>query len=115
MNRFSPVTHYLRSRLGRTCYEDIEEYKALMILERLILQPLRGWFEETLFLGLRERFPQETRALIFEVRFGCLFPDPETATALRRSLNRGLTVQTPSTARPIEPNRRRGCQTAGLS
>lgn len=85
MNRFVPVTGSLRSRLGRTSYEDVDELKALLILERLVLQPLRGWFEEALFVGLRDQFSQETEALIYEVKYGCTYLNHQTAAAFRRS------------------------------
>ncbi len=85
MNRFCPVTYYLRDRLHRTSYEDIDEFRQLLLLERLILQPLRGWFEEALFVGLRDQFPEETRTMMFEIRFGFVMPDQQTATGLRRT------------------------------
>ncbi len=85
MIRFVPVTGYLQARLQRTSYENIDEFRALLVLERLVLQPLRGWFEESLFIGLRQRFPQETEALIFEVMYGARYLDHQTAVAFRRS------------------------------
>ena len=39
MKQFAPVSWSLRDRLKETRYEDIEEFKALLTLERLILQP----------------------------------------------------------------------------
>lgn len=85
MNRFSPITRYLRDRLRRTAYEDVDEFRQLLLLERLVLQPLRNWFEEALFTGLRDRFPREADALIFEFRFGSIALDHSTTATLRRS------------------------------
>jgi len=76
MSRFSPTTCYLRDRLRRTSYEDIAEFKQLLLLERLIGLPIRGEFEEALFANLADRFPKEAEALTLEIRFGLIVPDP---------------------------------------
>ncbi len=78
MSQFAPTTCYLRSRLARTSYEDIDEFKQLLVLERLIGLRVRGEFEEALFLSLRDRFPDEAEALILEVRDGLIAPAPTT-------------------------------------
>jgi len=85
MIRFIPVTGYLQDRLRRTSYQDIDEFRALLVLERLVLQPLRGRFEEALFMGLREQFPRETEALIYEVKYGARYLDHHSAAAFRKS------------------------------
>ena len=76
MSRFSPTTCYLRHRLARTSYEDIDEFKKLLLLERLIGLRVRGEFEEALFNSLRDRFPEEAETLTLEIRFGLIAPDP---------------------------------------
>ncbi len=91
--KFTPVTHYLQNRLRRTNYEDIEKFRALLLLERLILQPLRNWFEEALFVGLRDRFPLEAEALLFEIRFGSITLDHLTTAARRRSRSELLRIR----------------------
>ena len=78
MSQISPTTCYLRSRLARTSYEDIGEFKQLLLLERLIGLPIRGEFEEALFNGLRDRFPEETEALTLEIRYGLIVPGSTT-------------------------------------
>lgn len=84
MSRFSPTTCYLRDRLRRTSYEDIDEFKQLLMLERLIGLSVRGEIEEALFVGLRDRFPDEAEVLILEVRSGLIVPEV-LATAPSRS------------------------------
>lgn len=91
--KFAPVTRYLCDRLRRTTYEDIDEFRALLLLERLSLQPLRSWFEEALYVGLRDRFPMEAEALNFEIRFGLRALDASVVPALRRSCSILLRVQ----------------------
>lgn len=83
MSRFAPTTCCLRRRLARTSYEDIGEFKQLLLLERLIGLPFHGEFEEALFLGLRARFPDEAEALMLEIRFGLIVPAPTTAIPSR--------------------------------
>lgn len=87
MSRFSPTTCYLRDRLRRTSYEDIDEFKQLLMLERLIVLSVRGEIEEALFVGLRDRFPDEAEVLILEFRSGLIAPDP---TAVRSRSNSEL-------------------------
>jgi len=79
MSRFEPTTCYLRRRLARTSYEDVYEFKRLLLLERLIGLSVRGEFEEALFLCLRDRFPEEAEVLILEVRDGLIVPGSTTA------------------------------------
>ena len=61
MNRFIPVSSFLRKRLARTNFDDVEEFRQLLLPERLILRPLRAWPAEAMFIRLREQFPAETR------------------------------------------------------
>lgn len=83
MSRFAPTTCYLRRRLTRTTYEDIDEFKQLLVLERLIGLPFRGEFEEALFLSLRDRFPNETEVLILEIQLGLIPPHTTTEVPSR--------------------------------
>jgi hypothetical protein len=83
--KFAPVTRYLRERLRRTSYEDIDEFRALLLLERLSCQPLRNWFEEAVYVGLRDRFPREAKLLAFQIEFGLITFDEAMLPALRRS------------------------------
>ena len=85
MSQFSPTTCYLRDRLRRTSYEDIAEFKQLLVLERLIGLSVRGEFEEALFLSLRDRFPKDAEALSLEIRYG-LIP-PGATTEIQRKSN----------------------------
>lgn len=66
MSVFDPSSCYLRYRLQRTTYDDVEEFRLLLLLERLVLRPLRGRLEEAVFIGLREQYPKECRKLILE-------------------------------------------------
>ena len=68
MNRFSPVSGFLRMRLESTSYENVEQFRQLLLLERLILQPLRAWPAEAMFVGLRETFAIETKLMNGEFR-----------------------------------------------
>jgi hypothetical protein len=74
MNRFTPLTTYLRRRLQNTSFDDVDRFRALLLLERLTLQPLRSWYEEALYVGLREQFPDEANDLFFEIKFGKFLP-----------------------------------------
>jgi hypothetical protein len=82
MNRFIPVSTFLRKRLARTRYDKVEEFRQLLLLERLVLRPLRAWPAEAMFIGLREQFPSETRMLIREFEFWGLPPDSRNIAAL---------------------------------
>ncbi len=66
MNHFAPVSSYLTNRLQRTSFEDVTDFRQLLLLEQLIRHPLRGYLEEALFVGLRTQFPRECRILIAE-------------------------------------------------
>jgi hypothetical protein len=73
MNQFIPVSTFLRKRLARRSFDNVEEFRQLLLLERLVLRPLRARPAEAMFIGLRAQFPAETRTLIREVEFwGCL-------------------------------------------
>ncbi len=82
MMLFQPISWGLRNRLRETHYEDVEEFKALLLLERLLLQPLRNWRDEALFVGLKDRFPMETGFLTWQLRGGGTELDHQTARAL---------------------------------
>jgi hypothetical protein len=68
LNQFTPLTEYLRRRLRRTSFEDVETYKQILLLERLTFTPLRDWRGEVVFLGLCAMFPAEAQILMREVR-----------------------------------------------
>lgn len=85
MNQFAPVSWSLRDRLRETRFEDVEEFKALLLLERLILQPLRSWRDEALFVGLKHRFPAEAEFLSWQLHGGGSELDHQTARALLRT------------------------------
>ena len=69
MRQFLAVSDFLRQRITSTSFDDVEEFRQLLLLERLILRPLRAWPAERMFVGLREHFPRETRCLIREFTF----------------------------------------------
>ena len=52
---------------------------------RLILQPLRNWRDEALFVGLKDRFPGETEFLTWEFRCGGTELNHQTARGLLRT------------------------------
>jgi hypothetical protein len=85
MNQFAPGSEFLRIRLRGTRYEDVEEFRALLKLEQLVLRPIRNWRDEALFIGLRDRFPAETEILIGEFEFGDTPLDDQTAAVPRQS------------------------------
>jgi hypothetical protein len=85
MNQFVPISWALRNRIKETRYEDVEEFKALLALERLILQPLRNWRDEALFVGLKDRFPGETEFLTWQLHSGGTELDNQTARGLLRT------------------------------
>jgi hypothetical protein len=70
MNKFIAVSSFLRKRLARTSFDNVEEFRQLLLLERLVLRPLRAWPAEAMFIGLGEQFPAEilTREFEFWVR-----------------------------------------------
>jgi hypothetical protein len=70
MNQFIPVSDFLRKRLARTSYDNVEEFRQLPLLERLVPRPLRAWSAEAMFIGLREQSPAETRTLIRKFQSG---------------------------------------------
>jgi hypothetical protein len=82
MTHFSLMAWPLRDRLKKTRYEDIEEFKVLLMLERLILQPLRNSHDEALFVGLKDRFRAEAEFLTWELRGGGAELDYQTARVL---------------------------------
>jgi hypothetical protein len=84
MNRFIPISAFLRKRLARTSFDNVEEFRQLLLLERLVLQPLRAWPAEAMFIGLREQFPAEARMLIREFEFRGLPPDSRHIAVLPR-------------------------------
>jgi hypothetical protein len=53
MNRFIPVSSSLRKRLARTSYDKMQEFRQLLLLERLVQRPLSAWPAEAMFIGLR--------------------------------------------------------------
>jgi hypothetical protein len=69
MNKFIAVSSFLRKRLARTSFDNVEEFRQLLLLERLVLRPLRAWPAEAMFIGLGEQFPAETRILTREFEF----------------------------------------------
>lgn len=64
---FTPTSIYLQKRMRRTSFDDIDVFRQLLMLEHLILRPLRGWVEESLFIGLQTRYPRECQILIAEL------------------------------------------------
>lgn len=68
MSQFAPITDYLRRRLRRTRFDEVETFKQLLLLERLVLMPLRDWRGEVVFLGLCALHPDEAKSLIREAR-----------------------------------------------
>ena len=93
MNRFAPSTTYLRHSLRKTNFDDVDRFRALLLLERLTLQPLRNWFEEALYVGLRDQFPLEASYLLFEITSSRFTPDQQIEAASRRSRLRLLRLR----------------------
>jgi len=96
MRQFLAVSDFLQKRIASTSFDEVEEYRQLLLLERLILRPLRAWPAERMFVGLRENFPSETRCLIREFTFRGITADeriiarmPRHESELRRLLDRG--------------------------
>lgn len=85
MNRFAPTTAYLQRLLSQTSYDDVERFRALLLLERLALQPLRNWREEALYLGIKELYPKESANILIETSFCRFLPSQRTEAASRRS------------------------------
>ena len=84
MNQFQAVSDYLQQRIGWTRFDDVDEYRQLLLLERLILRPLRAWPAERMFIGLSEQFPRETKQLIREFAYRGITPDEHIIAAVPR-------------------------------
>jgi hypothetical protein len=84
MNKFIAVSSFLRKRLARTSFDNVEEFRQLLLLERLVLRPLRAWPAEAMFIGLGEQFPAETRILTREFEFWGRPPGIRNIAALPR-------------------------------
>lgn len=102
MNQFAPATAYLQWLLTRTSYDDVERFRALLVLERLALQPLKNLREEALFVGLQKLFPKEARHILVETSFCRFLPSQRTEAASRRSRARLLRIRDQSLARNRE-------------
>jgi hypothetical protein len=68
-DKFIPVSSFLRKRLARASFDNVDEFRQLLLRERLVLRPLRAWPAEAMFIGLRDQFPSEIRTLVREFEF----------------------------------------------
>jgi hypothetical protein len=59
MNKFIPVIAFLRKRLARRSFDNVEELRQLLLLERLVQRPLRAWSAEAMFIGLASSSPRK--------------------------------------------------------
>jgi len=84
MNKFIAVSSFLRKRLARTSFGNVEEFRQLLLFERLVLRPLRAWPAEYPGFGLGEQFPAETRILTREFEFWGRPPGIRNIAALPR-------------------------------